>query len=141
MKENTDVNEQSFKLENLDLSQMSIEQLTELKNAIIAQANKKIGPEGFNPIMMATQDAFDSYTWSTLPWSTLPWENLFRSINMAVRRISLALTTAGLGITASSFCGSQGNSTYAPLALAAAGISAVWFVVDMMRKGGPTPEN
>ena len=137
MKENTDVNEQPFKPEAMDLSKMSIEQLTDLKNAIIAQANKKIGPEGFNPIMMATQDQFGSFTWASQP----PWDYLAQTLNIAMRRISLAITTAGLGITGASLLGVQGSSTYATIALSAAGVSALWFVLDMLRKGVTNPEN
>ena len=115
--------------EEADLSELTIEQLTELRNAIVAKARKRVGPEGFEPLMMATEDT----NW----WDYLsdPADRIARAINIASQRISLAVLTFGLGLTSAGLYNSQRGANYAGIALAGAGISAAWFVIAMFRAG------
>jgi hypothetical protein len=130
MEEKTNGKEQPFRPESMDLSKMSVDQLKELKEAIMARAGEKVGPEGFSPIMMQTGGDIDSF--STV---SQPWDYLSQVINIAFRRIALSLTTVGLGLTAANLYGTQGGAAYAPAALVGAGVSAAWFILDMVRGG------
>lgn len=130
MEEKPSSKEQPFRPEAMDLSKMSVEQLSELKEAIMARAGEKVGPEGFNPIMMQTGGDIDSFS-----AVSQPWDYLIQVLNMSFRRIALSLTTVGLGLTAANLYGTQAGAAYGPAALVAAGASAVWFILDMVRGG------
>ena len=112
-------------LDGVDLSRMTTEELIELKDAIMARARTEVGPKGFNPSMLATPDMFD------------PWLSLIQPVDwvsLAFRRLSLAVLTGGLGLTSAGLFRTEAGAGYGSVVLLAAGLSAVWFVVDMFRR-------
>lgn len=113
-----------FAPESLDLSKLSTEQLAELKDAIMARARAEVGPRGFNPIMMATDELVN-------PWDMIA--NWWDAIILSFRRLGLAILTSGLGLTAAGLYGTDAGQAWAPFAMGGAAIGAVWFVADMIR--------
>jgi hypothetical protein len=137
----SDDNRDAFRPEEMDLSQLSFEQLRELKDAIVARASDRVGPEGFNPIMMATTkgdpaDLFgDTDDWFTDPrdWVILIARLIYTLINVASRRVGLAIASSGMALAASHLFTTSEGARYGAGALAAAGALAVWMVVEMAR--------
>jgi hypothetical protein len=127
----------AFRPEEMDLSQLSMEQLRELKDAIVARASDRVGPEGFNPIMMATTsgDLFGSIDWFTDPedWLINVARIIYTLINIASRRVGLAIASSGAALAASHLYTTEAGSRYAGAALGAAAVFGVWMLADMAR--------
>jgi hypothetical protein len=127
----------AFRPEEMDLSQLSMEQLRELKDAIVARASDRVGPEGFNPMMMATTTGslFDTSDWVTNPadWLINVIRTIYVLINIATRRVGLAIASSGFALAASQLYSTNAGAQYGGVALTLSAVFAVWMVVDMAR--------
>src|SRR6476660_7101672 len=124
-----------FHPDEINLSQLSIEQLKELKNAILTRARDRIGPEGFNPIMQDSTDGDlfgNTEDWVTDPrdWVILVARIFYSLINVASRRVSLAIAASGAAFTGTQLLGTNGAAYGRPALLVAAALG-VWLVVDL----------
>ena len=133
----------SFRPEEMDLSQLSVEQLRELKDAIVARAHQRVGPEGFNPIMMATTkgDLFGSTEdWLEDPrdWVILVSRIIYVRINVATRRMSLALAAGGAALAGSHLYSVEAGARYGGISLLVAAGFAAWLIVDLARPAPTT---
>src|ERR1700693_5675423 len=97
-----------FSPEKIDMSKLSVEELLQLKEAILARARHTVDAQntGFNPIMMATngngsdtQDGeFDWWTWS---------EEVISLISQISQQVSLGILTAGTAVASAGLFSSQ----------------------------------
>jgi hypothetical protein len=124
-----------FRPEEMDLNQLTIEELSELKDSIMARARESIGPAGFNPIMMDTGDGGNPMDWYTDPpdWFTDFMDSLVQVVNLASRRLSLAIMTVGMGVIGVTAGGTERGNAYGTIALGATAALGVWFIVEMTR--------
>lgn len=127
----------AFRPEEMDLSQLSMEQLRELKDTIVARASDRVGPEGFNPMMMATTTGsmFNTSDWVVNPadWLINVIRTIYVLINVATRRIGLAIASSGFALAASQLYTSEAGAQYAGVTLVMSVVFAVGMVVDMVR--------
>ncbi|MEW5923864.1 MAG: hypothetical protein AB1746_07750 [Candidatus Zixiibacteriota bacterium] len=122
---------QPFHPDEIDLAGLTDEELEVLKDAIISRSKKQVGPEGFNPTMMETNGSL----FDPLALYGYPADLISQIMNLAFRRISLAILTAGLGFLTAGLYQAPMGVKYAGISLAATAVSAIWFVVDMVRVG------
>jgi len=127
----------AFRPEEMDLSQLSMEQLRELKDTIVARASDRVGPEGFNPMMMATTTGsmFDTSDWVINPadWLINVIRTIYVLINVATRRIGLAIASSGFALAGSQLYTTEAGTQYAGFALVISAVFAVAMVIDMAR--------
>jgi hypothetical protein len=122
-----------FDPDAMDLSKLTIEELNELKEAILARAGRQVGPQGFDPVMQGTQDGTDWWD-----WIEEVIDNFSQVVSNAARLISLAVISVGAAITGAQLSASVRGSTYAGAALIVGAVFGAWFVVEMFRKSART---
>lgn len=129
----------AFRPDDIDLSQLSVEQLRELKDAIVSRARERVGPEGFNPIMMATTHDGDLFgtteDWVQDPrdWVILVARVIYALINVASRRVSLAVASSGAALAASHLYATEGGARFAGVGLLVAAVFGIWLVAELAR--------
>jgi hypothetical protein len=122
-----------FDPEAMDLSKLTIEQLQELKDAILARAGRQVGPQGFDPVMQESDGGSNWWDWIEQIVDELSW-----AVFIAARFISLAIISVGAAITGAQLYASERGSAYAGAALIVGAVFGVWFVVEMFRKSART---
>ena len=127
--------------EAIDLTKLSVEELDDLRKAILDRARKMVDPlsTGFNPIMMATTPGEGIFRTDDVAIDWRDWWERFASIgdivSISFRRISLAVVTAGGSIAASHMLTNAASEGYGKATLGVSAILGAWFVVDMVRTG------
>jgi hypothetical protein len=109
-----------------NLSELSVEELKALKTAILARARERVGPEGFNPVMMDTTGEL-----STIDWVYDPADRyiLVASIIRAMRLVATGIATAGSWMGAATVLSSPNPDRYGVLMI---GVGVVFSVVLMI---------
>jgi len=139
MTESKDHRGDAFRPEEMDLSKLTMEQLRELKDAIVARASDRVGPEGFNPIMQGTDDfsGWASFTGDPFTDPRSWWINVaqfvYTLINVASRRVGLAIAFSGAALAASHLYTTDAGSRYGGAMLGAAALFGVLMLIDMAR--------
>jgi hypothetical protein len=122
----------------LDLTQLSGEEILQLRDSIMARARRTVDPDerGFDPLMMSEEgsDFFGSEDLSSrFGWN---WNiQVVDAFSRASRRLGLAVISAGTAIAASNMFASPAAAPFARITLALSAIFGAWFVMAMLRSG------
>jgi hypothetical protein len=141
MKEENDRLNPPFRAEAIDLSKLSVDELDELRKAILARARKMVDPlsTGFNPIMMATTPGEGIFSTDDVAIDWRDWWERFADIGdivaISFRRLSLALIAAGGAIASSHMLANSDSARFGVGTLAVSAALGAWFVIDMVRTG------
>lgn len=121
--------ERPFDPQEMDLSKLTVQQLIELREAIMARVQSELGGPGApGPIfaMATTDDEF----WN--PWDLVAryLDQFILVIDAAFRRVALGILTVGSALASANFYASEANTTLGIVLLAASGVFGLWFVGD-----------
>jgi hypothetical protein len=112
-----------------NLSEAKIEELNKIREAILANARRKVDPEGrgFDAQMMASSDDGGFFP-STDDW--FDWRDRFINVlSLVSQRVSLAVLSAGFAIAGANMVGTERAGSWGQASLAVAGVFAAWSVV------------
>jgi hypothetical protein len=116
--------------EEANLSEMSVEELRSLKDAILARARERVGPEGFNPVL---QDTSGGGMLTSGDEFFNPWDKyiLVASIVNVIRVLGEAVFATGSWIATANILGGAGAERYGGLAIGVSMVFSAIFLVEI----------
>jgi hypothetical protein len=123
-----------FSPEKMDMSKLTVEELLQLKDAILARARRTVDAQGtgFNPIMMASGDSSSNTQDGELPdwWQWI--EDATEILAQISQQVSLAVLAGATAIAGGILYNSQSGERYAGATLAVAAVLGVSYVVTSL---------
>jgi hypothetical protein len=109
-----------------DLKELSVEELKALKEAILARAAERVGPEGFNPIL---QDTTGGSSTEDFVFDPAEWYILVASIVRAILVVSVAIVASVSWVATASVLSGPNAERYGGLSI---GVSILFSAVFLV---------
>jgi hypothetical protein len=119
----------------LDLSELTADEMRQLREQIMARARQFVDPNGigFDALMQDASDDGDPY-FTTDDVTFRDWwdwvQQIVRVIGEGSTRVGLGVMAAGGAIAASHLYTTESGSRYGGIALGVSAVFAAWFVVS-----------